>query len=489
MNPSEPLPANRERAALAAILLLASVRFLSLGQESFWLDEAKGALGAFSPYSSWIDELPRHQTPPGHFFLLSVASRFGKSETILRLPSAAAGVLAVWVLWRLGRREGAAVGLGAALLLAVSPSHFHFSREARPYAIWVLAELVSLGSLLAWRDRPERSRRGIAAGFLLPLPLLFHYHALWFLLGRIPLAYRVSKGAPTRSRSSFAWGVVVALACALPWAVNQALRLPPPNPRAVTAWDDLGLSFVARKLGEVFGFPYPWEWLAVVVLAPAVHGLARPRIEGGRRTGRSPAFAAAFPPAAIVIASLVSGRYIAARHFLPLVPLLLWPAARAVADLPRGYARRIGVGAGGLLTVFCAELCVRSFFTTDRPPWREIALYLEERATSLPSQEPGAVAFHAVGDNVKVLDFYRESLSLAVPLSSGSALPESASVAGVLVSGDEDGGAEWRERLSELGLKPGRIWTSRRISRIEFYTLPEEASLALRATEGVTGSR
>lgn len=133
---------------LIAILVIAILlRAPLLGAKSLWLDEAASVRSA-TPRLERLDP----NNPPLYFMLLYVTMEtIGGSEADIRLPSLLFSVLAVGLLYLLGRevadRETA---LLAAALLALSPLDVWYGREARMYAmISFVTLLMALG--LAWR--------------------------------------------------------------------------------------------------------------------------------------------------------------------------------------------------------------------------------------------------------------------------------------------------------------------------------------------------
>lgn len=97
------VPLRLALALLALILVVgAGLRFHGLGRESLWNDELQ---------SQWISDLPtpgdvvrtalaEDGHPPLHDVILHVVQKdLGNSEALLRLPSAAAGVLAILALF------------------------------------------------------------------------------------------------------------------------------------------------------------------------------------------------------------------------------------------------------------------------------------------------------------------------------------------------------------------------------------------------------
>jgi uncharacterized membrane protein len=89
----------RDVILVAAISAAAAVpRLLFLGKESLWLDE--GATVYFSQHC-WTFVRP---DMPLYYFLLHFWLFFGKSEFMLRLPSAVLSVATVPALYSLGKR-------------------------------------------------------------------------------------------------------------------------------------------------------------------------------------------------------------------------------------------------------------------------------------------------------------------------------------------------------------------------------------------------
>ena len=104
------------------------------------LDE--GWIGPYSPYAAG--------QPAGVLYLGAVSvSILGKSFVALRLVPAIAGILTVLAVYAVARRSfGAAAGLVAAALMAVSSWAIHFSRFAIPVGVWPLLGLLTAGAVV-----------------------------------------------------------------------------------------------------------------------------------------------------------------------------------------------------------------------------------------------------------------------------------------------------------------------------------------------------
>lgn len=204
--------ADRPRAArwlgsrlwLGALTLLgAGARLWGLPVQSLWGDELYVQHLASLPSAREIVALIAAEDvhPPGFPLLIHAASALlGRSETMLRLPSALAGIAAVPVMFLLGRSVASTrVGLRAAALAAVSWFAIYYSQECRAYSLlflgaaclgWLAAELVR-----RHRAQTAGARRYAVGLFVAALALCYlHYFGLLLvaLLGLLllPLALR-----------------------------------------------------------------------------------------------------------------------------------------------------------------------------------------------------------------------------------------------------------------------------------------------------------
>lgn len=136
---------------LPVIILATILRLISLNQ-SFWLDEGitvmvvktHSFLGIITQY------IPNDFHPPLYYLILWIWDKvFGYSEIASRLPSVIFGVLAVWIIYLIGKKiHSKKLGIVAALLLAVNPLHIYYSQEARMYSFACFAVVLSFYFLL-----------------------------------------------------------------------------------------------------------------------------------------------------------------------------------------------------------------------------------------------------------------------------------------------------------------------------------------------------
>ncbi len=134
---------------LVGIILLASfLRFYRLGDESFWVDEIGHILAVESTsFRTVIENIRIHAgaAPLDYGILLLINQVFDlKTELSFRIPYAVYGVLSVYLIYILTKRNlGSNVGLLSAFFLAISPFHIRYSQEVRFYSLSVLLSILS----------------------------------------------------------------------------------------------------------------------------------------------------------------------------------------------------------------------------------------------------------------------------------------------------------------------------------------------------------
>ncbi|MGA9874925.1 MAG: glycosyltransferase family 39 protein, partial [Solirubrobacteraceae bacterium] len=219
---------------LAAIVLLAAIlRLTTLGEQSFWYDEAftpvhvlRAGLGA-----TLHNVVHTENTPPLWYVLEWGVSRvLGTGAVALRLLSALAGIATVLVAWAIGRELASRrAAIVCATLVAVNPLFVWYSQEARAYGLFVLcASLALLCFVRALRE--PTTRRLVEFALSASLALLTHYFAVFLLIPMILwLVWRAVAPAPqvdgsSRERANSSKNVSrVLCAVALPVLVGAAL--------------------------------------------------------------------------------------------------------------------------------------------------------------------------------------------------------------------------------------------------------------------------
>ncbi|MBI3909551.1 MAG: glycosyltransferase family 39 protein [Armatimonadetes bacterium] len=277
-----------ETAALAALLAVAlGTRLYELDRRSLWLDEtysvwnARGAFpGRFThrvePFTraDWRPS-PRlgdclasvrdsENTPPLYFLLLhGWMAVFGPTEIAIRGLSALIAALTAVLLVLLGKPiVGSGVATSAGWLLALSPLHVYYAREARNYTLAALLAVPALFALLealhAAEGEPRSSspawRPWIAYALWCAAGLYSHY-----LFGIFVIALGGAVAILARGRRDYGQILGRLLACTaasaallLPWLAYVWSHTRPPVPYSGGEWLAPTLRFGGKLLFYLF---------------------------------------------------------------------------------------------------------------------------------------------------------------------------------------------------------------------------------------------
>jgi uncharacterized membrane protein len=143
-----------ENKALFLILALALLMRLVVIGQSYWLDEAIGAVVIRNhTLTEILLQFPKGDNhPPFYYVMIKLWSGFfGDGEVALRSLSVVFGVLTVYALYLITKQtkilKGKLVFLPA-LLLATSPFHIYYSQEARMYPVTAFFATVAVYNFL-----------------------------------------------------------------------------------------------------------------------------------------------------------------------------------------------------------------------------------------------------------------------------------------------------------------------------------------------------
>ncbi|MDX6679632.1 MAG: mannosyltransferase [Solirubrobacteraceae bacterium] len=196
---------------------------LNLGHSSLFIDEvyswraSRGSLDDLS-FAVRYSEV----TPPLYYLILHAWMQVsgGDTETLLRIPSVAAGVALVAAVHWLGCLVGGRVaGLIAASLAALSPIVLLYSQQVRAY-VWVMLALTIAVAAVIQATRGH-SRRWLAIGATAAAcAVLLHYTAVFVLVPLCVWLWRRPEIAP-RGRAAFIAAVALPLAAVAPLALLQ----------------------------------------------------------------------------------------------------------------------------------------------------------------------------------------------------------------------------------------------------------------------------
>jgi uncharacterized membrane protein len=212
----------RERIYLALILVAAaSLRFYRIGAQSYWIDEllSLGASSTPEGVSFWRKILYDVHGPL-HTIIIHFLRRISTAEYLLRMPSAVAGVLSVFFMFKwlvaIGRRD---VALYGALLLALNPFNLYYSQELRFYSLLTLFVIVSLIAFERYLRDPSPTA-GLALGLALICASFSHFSAL-FLPAGFFMYLIASRRLDRRHLSSGLIAAGILLLAVSPWIYRE----------------------------------------------------------------------------------------------------------------------------------------------------------------------------------------------------------------------------------------------------------------------------
>lgn len=365
---------------LGVVLAGFLLRFLNLGTNSLWLDEAS-TLGFARKglVEIWGTLAAGEFNPPLFYWMEHLMLAFGESEAVLRFLPALLGSLTVVVMYLTARevldRPSALI---AAALLAFSPFHVYFSQEARAYAPMLFFFSFALLFFL------RATRRGgygnwIAFGAFGALAFWTHFYAIvpvgvLVLLAFVFRAKAISGNLKEAAAPVLASVVFFLLALPLVLITVQLFFL---RTGGGPSFGIQGLATFTETLVQISGFNV---LLAVVLLALFIMGVAwfAPR---DRALAVLILSGLALPLLASVVLSYRMPMM--PRYLIYLQPFLFLGVAASFPALCRRLRIRYLAVAAVLLILLASLPLFASYYTTSpKTDWRGFSGYLEGQTST-----------------------------------------------------------------------------------------------------------
>jgi mannosyltransferase len=359
-------------ASGALLLGGALLRFVTLGDQSLWCDEALTRDLVLRPFGDMVDAVAdTENTPPLFYVLTHISTKVLSADEVgLRLVSALAGTATIVVAF-LGGRElaGQRAGVIAAGLVAANPMLFWFSQEARSYALLSLLSAIALVCFL--RVIGGAPSRWALAGWVISsaAALATHYFAIFPMVAEavwmIALLGRSRLRRPLLLTMAAAAAAIAAIA---PLAIEQEASGRAANILVLPLSDRLAQVPKHFLVGYYGPAQKPLAVLSALLLVVAAAGLWRIRRRRAVVATVTVAIAAVVVPMA---AALVGADFLNSRNVLPgLVPVLVLAGA-GFAALPAsaGLAGAAALAAVGVVTT----IDVNAEPAYQRTNWRGIA--------------------------------------------------------------------------------------------------------------------
>lgn len=385
----------------------AVIRFATLGQQSFWAEEAITRSLIERSLGSMLHTVPNSESTPPVYYVLAWfwTHVFGTHEIGLRSLSATLGTLTIPVAYLAAKtligREGPS--LAVASFVAVSPIMVWYSQESRSYETYTFFSAVSLLFLArAWRDgrRSDFWAWAVAAG----LAMASHYCAGFLVVGEtVLLVYRYRR----RSIPPVFFALLIAVALA-PLALYQhnhidAYRELNGESLHSRIWS-IGQrwAFVSYNPGRNVALAIVWTSIAVLVW--------RARRNVGARVAVFVALTAVGIP--ILLATTNAWDIFSFRNVISgWIPL----AIAVAAGFPDGR-RAVLMTAAGCLVLLAPTVAIASKTTLQRDSWRPAVAALRtlpptsralvsEDSFTAPQYWPALHVLEAGGVRVREIDY------------------------------------------------------------------------------------
>jgi uncharacterized membrane protein len=389
--------AKNKGALLAAVLLLAAfLRFYQLGTDSLWNDEGVSLRFANMEEIRIVKQSEDDFNYPTYYLGLHYwVALFGDSDFSLRVPSALAGLLAVFAMYKVGSLLfGRATGIMASLILALSPFHIQYSQEARVYNFMSLLALLSFYFFIKVLNERKLATQ---TGYVLSTSVLMysHIYGLFIVLAQNIYVATNFLGRVLRLRHGSRPGLVE-------WVGLQALLfvLFIPGLVLLVGWLSIpgrhewisspSLDWIYnRVLVEYSGSPL----LLIVLLAFSLLA-AIALVRSGDASKLYLLLCWLLTPVALPLAiSSFSDPIFSPRYGIPASLALYLLAAKGVEAASGAFSRTSTrwvpwvskartvwlIAATILIVLFCKELYIY-FNNLDKPQWREVAQYVDTQA-------------------------------------------------------------------------------------------------------------
>ncbi len=367
----------RKWSAASLLLLAFALRMVALDGPALRGDEAHTVIGWAKPLPAVLEErMIADPHPPLAYLAFHLwLNAAGTTELAARYLSVLAGLVAAAGVYRLGEHIRARAGAIAALLWAVNPFQVWHAQDARNYALWVAASVLSVWLMLraVRRDRRRDWLLYIAAAVV---AAYVYYLELFLLVFQNVYVLAAHRRDRARLRRWLLAQFVVAL-CLAPWYLQPQLWAGGYTGTAGRLELPRLFSWVAPTL--VYGETLPAGWLdGLWVLLWVLLGAGLVRLGRGRRF----LFVAAYAAVPLILLSVLSATrpIFRPRYILASAPAYTLALAVLVVGL-RSRRLRAGVLAA-LLLVDGAALVHHYADPAFRksPDWRGLAAFLEARA-------------------------------------------------------------------------------------------------------------
>jgi acyl-CoA thioesterase-1 len=187
------------------------LRLNELNRQSFWIDEAFSAVHAKAILQNGIPLLSTNHASwtyfPAHYLMAFGYAITGQLQAGTRLPSALAGTLLIPIFFWFNRRATGSLiqALVATFILTFLTYEIAWSRQARGYVLLQMCGVLTLGSLLQYRQERRRPLLWIGVLVALGCPFIHPAGLLYLLISGLFLLPICKKAVEVNYRLTWAY--------------------------------------------------------------------------------------------------------------------------------------------------------------------------------------------------------------------------------------------------------------------------------------------
>jgi mannosyltransferase len=379
-------------ALLVCVILGATLRLYGLDSQSLWNDELESWRQSNFPTLNAVltqGSIPDTHPPLFQITLFFVEQYLGSSETLLRLPSAIAGIISIAAMYWLGTTAfGKREGLISAFLTAVLWAPIYYSQEARNYAFLILFCILSGGF---WLQIVNRIREGerfairVGAGyvFFALLACYTHYFGTFLVLLQ-GLSLLILAFAFHRNKGQIVILYVVVLIGYSPWIPFAITQF---GHADLVSWiDQPEITFFPAFIAYLFNRSRPLGFLALMSYGLLLWLLLR-SYSGQHSAYRlrslltSTEFLLAYwlivPITIVYLLSLIGSPFLTQRNLLISLPPAYILLARAITRVFKtNYFQWALVGVFGVLPLLQMIFVMGYYHIPDKEQFREAVRYV-----------------------------------------------------------------------------------------------------------------
>lgn len=438
-----------------------SLRFYALDVPVLRWDEMIVALTAGHDLSyivSWTNTFEPH--PPIFHFLIKLLLSVGKSEAILRLPSVIFGVATILMTYRIGEKFFTRdTGLIAGLFVTLNPYLILFSRQIRPYSLWIFLFLVSLYFLCSFlQEKRQKDFIALLVSNFLLFSVLNFLTSLIVAAQFTILLYQVLV-AKSIARNKIIIFSVVSTGSLLVFSYSLFASLASKNVAGGADLSAMANSFAINY--NIIAFSLFDVLLAKIALSLLY--LSGAGMMFLRNRNIFYIFLPFFVVPSLIIVAVGFNKYFNSWHIIYLIPLFGLLAASALSPIIRRIPmKRTLLGAASIVLSLLIAHGFGDVLYRDNVFFENRFIREEWTVRSLAKELAG---FLREGDNVMVgnygfrnsLNWYLRQYSLRDSLADTAAHPEDPTVSLTLITRDgPDALKQFDSRLSDLAGSPLR---------------------------------